>query len=49
MIRSYKEAQENKKTAIKNFKAKLYADFDADRDVWLRAVRVMAEVRVCLL
>ncbi|KAG9034241.1 DNA mismatch repair protein msh6 [Tulasnella sp. JGI-2019a] len=44
MIRSYKEAQENRNAAIRNFKAKLYADFDADRDVWLRAVRVMAEL-----
>ncbi|KAG9048858.1 DNA mismatch repair protein msh6 [Tulasnella sp. UAMH 9824] len=43
-IRSYKEAQETRNAAIRNFKAKLYADFDADRDVWLRAVRVMAEL-----
>ncbi|KAG8987176.1 DNA mismatch repair protein msh6, partial [Tulasnella sp. 427] len=43
-IRSYKEAQETRNAAIRNFKAKLYADFDADRDVWLRAVRAMAEL-----
>lgn len=47
MIRSFKEAQENKNTAIRNFKSKVYADFDTDREVWLRAVRVMAEVWSC--
>lgn len=46
MIRSFKEAQETRNAAIRNFRAKLYSDFDADRDVWLRAVRVMAEVGV---
>lgn len=44
MIRSFKEAQETRNAAIRDFKGKLYSDFDADRDVWLRAVRVMAEV-----
>ncbi|KAG8973234.1 DNA mismatch repair protein msh6 [Tulasnella sp. 425] len=44
MIRSFKEAQETRNAAIRDFKAKLYSDFDADRDVWLRAVRVMAEL-----
>ena len=30
--------------AIKNFKFRLFAEFDNDRDVWLRAIRVMAEL-----
>ncbi|KAG8888505.1 DNA mismatch repair protein msh6 [Tulasnella sp. 332] len=44
MIRSYKEAQENKNAAIRNFKSKVYADFDTDREMWLRLVRTMAEL-----
>ncbi|KIJ14719.1 hypothetical protein PAXINDRAFT_180906 [Paxillus involutus ATCC 200175] len=43
-IRSLKEARENRNTAIKEFKGRLYAEFDADRGVWLRAVRVLAEL-----
>ncbi|KAH9917640.1 DNA mismatch repair protein Msh6 [Epithele typhae] len=39
-----KEARENRNTAIKGFKNRLYAEFDADRSVWLRAVRVLAEL-----
>ncbi|KAG8830562.1 DNA mismatch repair protein msh6 [Serendipita sp. 399] len=47
-IRKLKEARENLKAAIKSFKTRLYAAFDADRDVWLRTVRVSAELD-CLL
>ncbi|KAF9225721.1 DNA mismatch repair protein Msh6 [Gyrodon lividus] len=43
-IRALKEARENRNTAIKEFKGRLYAEFDADRGVWLRAVRVLAEL-----
>ncbi|KIJ62178.1 hypothetical protein HYDPIDRAFT_158442 [Hydnomerulius pinastri MD-312] len=43
-IRTLKEARENRNTAIKEFKGRLYAEFDADRGVWLRAVRVLAEL-----
>lgn len=48
MIRSLKEARENRNTAIKDFKGRLYAEFDTDRGVWLRAIRVLAELD-CLL
>jgi DNA mismatch repair protein MSH6 len=48
LIRKLKEARENEKTAIKAFTSQLYAAFDEDRDVWLRAVRVTAELD-CLL
>lgn len=48
LIRKLKEAKENEKTAIKGFTARLYAIFDADRDVWLRAIRVTAELD-CLI
>ncbi|KAH7886999.1 muts domain V-domain-containing protein [Phlebopus sp. FC_14] len=44
MIRSLKEARENRNTAIKEFKGRLFAEFDVDRGVWLRAVRVLAEL-----
>ena len=30
--------------AIKNFKFRLFAEFDNDRDVWLRAIRTFAEL-----
>ncbi|EPS94078.1 hypothetical protein FOMPIDRAFT_1170017 [Fomitopsis schrenkii] len=43
-IRKLKEARENRNTAIKEFKSRLFAEFDADRSVWLRAVRVLAEL-----
>jgi DNA mismatch repair protein MSH6 len=43
-IRSLKEARENRNTAIKNFKQRVFTEFDADRAVWLRAVRVLAEL-----
>lgn len=44
MIRNLKEARENRNIAIKEFKGRLYGEFDADRGVWLRAVRVLAEL-----
>ncbi|KAF5351341.1 hypothetical protein D9758_008002 [Tetrapyrgos nigripes] len=47
-VRSLKEARENRNTAIKEFKYRLFAEFDADRSVWLRATRVFAELD-CLL
>ncbi|KAG7098886.1 hypothetical protein E1B28_000786 [Marasmius oreades] len=43
-IRSLKEARERRNSAIKLFKHRLFAEFDADRAVWLRAVRVFAEL-----
>ena len=43
-IRSLKEARENRNTAIKDFKNRLFAEFDADRSVWLRAIRVLSEL-----
>ena len=43
-IRSLKEARENRNTAIKQFKNRLFAEFDADRSVWLRAIRVLSEL-----
>jgi DNA mismatch repair protein MSH6 len=43
-IRSLKEARENRGTAIKKFKSRIFEEFDADRAVWLRAIRVFAEL-----
>ncbi|KAJ7184166.1 hypothetical protein C8R46DRAFT_1063114 [Mycena filopes] len=43
-VRALKEARENRNAAIKAFKLRLFAEFDADRSVWLRAVRVFAEL-----
>ncbi|TRM62248.1 muts domain V-domain-containing protein [Schizophyllum amplum] len=43
-IRKLKEARENRKTAIATFKSRLYAEFDLDRPLWLKAVRVFAEL-----
>ena len=43
-IRSLKEAREHRNTAIKTFRERVYAEFDADRSVWLRAVRVLSEL-----
>ncbi|KAI6129543.1 muts domain V-domain-containing protein [Pisolithus croceorrhizus] len=44
MIRRLKEARENRNSAVKDFKGRLYAEFDTDRGVWLRAIRVLAEL-----
>ncbi|KAL5499193.1 MSH6 [Sanghuangporus vaninii] len=43
-IRQLKEARENRNAAIKNFKLRVFAEFDKDRDNWLRAVRTLAEL-----
>ncbi|KAF8636930.1 hypothetical protein AX17_003181 [Amanita inopinata Kibby_2008] len=43
-IRQLKEARENRSTAIKTFKYRLFAEFDAERAVWLRAIRAFAEL-----
>lgn len=43
-VRQLKEAQENRNTAIKEFKSRVFAEFDADRSLWLRAIRVFAEL-----
>ncbi|KAJ8509001.1 hypothetical protein ONZ45_g8776 [Pleurotus djamor] len=47
-IRSLKEARETRSTAIKSFHIRLFTEFDVDRSLWLRAVRVFAELD-CLL
>lgn len=39
-----KEARERRNAAIKEFKFRLYAEFDEDRSVWLRTIRVFAEL-----
>ncbi|KAG6876423.1 hypothetical protein C0993_003233 [Termitomyces sp. T159_Od127] len=43
-VRQLKEARENRNTAIKAFKSRLFAEFDADRSVWLRTIRAFAEL-----
>ncbi|KAF5310782.1 hypothetical protein D9619_007990 [Psilocybe cf. subviscida] len=43
-VRQLKEAQENRTAAIKAFKFRLFTEFDTDRGLWLRAVRVFAEL-----
>ncbi|KAG6841043.1 hypothetical protein C0991_002351 [Blastosporella zonata] len=43
-VRQLKEARENRNTAIKAFKSRLFAEFDADRSVWLRIIKVFAEL-----
>ncbi|KAI5122644.1 hypothetical protein M0805_008727 [Coniferiporia weirii] len=43
-IRLLKETRENRNSAVKNFKFRVYAEFDKDRDVWLRAIRTLAEL-----
>ncbi|KAJ7090206.1 muts domain V-domain-containing protein [Mycena belliarum] len=43
-IRALKEARENRNGAIKAFRFRLFAEFDTDRSIWLRAVRVFAEL-----
>ncbi|TFK22134.1 DNA mismatch repair protein msh6 [Coprinopsis marcescibilis] len=43
-IRKLKEARENRSTAIRNFKFRVFNEFDKDRSLWLRAIRVLAEL-----
>ena len=38
------EAQENRNTAIKTFKFRIFEEFDMDRALWLRAIRVFADL-----
>ncbi|EJD51320.1 DNA mismatch repair protein Msh6 [Auricularia subglabra TFB-10046 SS5] len=44
LIRKLKEARENRTAAINSFKSRVFAAFDADRGIWLRAVRMLAEL-----
>ncbi|KZV87127.1 hypothetical protein EXIGLDRAFT_210105 [Exidia glandulosa HHB12029] len=44
LIRKLKEARENRTSAISSFSLRVYARFDADRGLWLRAVRMLAEL-----
>ncbi|KAG7445110.1 DNA mismatch repair protein Msh6, partial [Guyanagaster necrorhizus] len=43
-VRALKEARENRNTIMKAFKNRVFEEFDADRGVWLRAIRVFAEL-----
>ncbi|KAF9069417.1 muts domain V-domain-containing protein [Rhodocollybia butyracea] len=43
-VRALKEAREKRSAAIRNFKYRIFAEFDQDRSVWLRAIRVFAEL-----
>ncbi|KAF9449836.1 DNA mismatch repair protein msh6 [Macrolepiota fuliginosa MF-IS2] len=43
-IRQLKEARETRTIATRNFKFRVFAEFDQDRSVWLRAIRVFAEL-----
>ncbi len=43
-IRKLKEARETRSGVIKDFRFRLFAEFDHDRDIWLRAVRALAEL-----
>jgi DNA mismatch repair protein MSH6 len=43
-VRQLKEARERRSASIKDFKFRLFAEFDKDRSLWLRAIRVMAEL-----
>ena len=43
-IRQLKKAQGNLNTAIKAFKFRVFEEFDMDRALWLRAIRVFAEL-----
>ncbi|WVF66380.1 hypothetical protein IAT40_001120 [Kwoniella sp. CBS 6097] len=48
LIRQVQEARETQSTAKKNFFARLLAEFDKDRTVWLQAVKVISELD-CLI
>ncbi|KAJ7445807.1 muts domain V-domain-containing protein [Mycena galericulata] len=43
-VRALKEARESRSAAIKAFRFRLFAEFDTDRSIWLRAVRIFAEL-----
>lgn len=44
LIRKLKEARENRTTAATTFRVKVFARFDSERGLWLRAVRMLAEL-----
>lgn len=39
-----KEARETRNGVVKEFRSRLYDEFDQDRSVWLRAVKVLSEL-----
>ncbi|KIJ46668.1 hypothetical protein M422DRAFT_74879 [Sphaerobolus stellatus SS14] len=43
-IRKLQEARERRNTVIKEYKYRIYGEFDVDRAIWLRAVKVVAEL-----
>ncbi|KAI0087410.1 DNA mismatch repair protein Msh6 [Irpex rosettiformis] len=43
-VRNLKEARELRNTAMKNFRSRVYAEFDTDRSVYLRAIKVLSEL-----
>jgi DNA mismatch repair protein MSH6 len=43
-VRSLKEARENRGTVIKKFAYRVFGEFDTDRGLWLRAIRVLSEL-----
>ena len=43
-IRKLQEARERRNAAIKEYKYRIYGEFDVDRAIWLRAVKVVAEL-----
>jgi DNA mismatch repair protein MSH6 len=43
-IRKLKEARETRNAVMKEFKSHVFSEFDTDRSVWLRAIRVFAEL-----
>ncbi|KIY47863.1 DNA mismatch repair protein Msh6 [Fistulina hepatica ATCC 64428] len=47
-VRQLKEAREKRTSAIASYKTRVYAAFDKDRALWLRTVRIFAELD-CLL
>ncbi|KIJ41375.1 hypothetical protein M422DRAFT_172322, partial [Sphaerobolus stellatus SS14] len=43
-IRKLQEARERRNTVIKEYKYRIYGEFDVDRAIWLRVVKVVAEL-----
>ncbi|KIY68031.1 DNA mismatch repair protein Msh6 [Cylindrobasidium torrendii FP15055 ss-10] len=43
-VRALKEARETRTAIMKAFKNRVFEEFDSDRDLWLRAIRVFAEL-----
>jgi len=43
-IKSLQQEREKRNTAIKEYKYRIYSEFDTDRAMWLRAVKVIAEL-----